>query len=290
MIIVTGANGKLGRLVVESLLRRVAADRVAVSVRDPQQAAALAERGVRVRRGDFDDPASLAAAFEGASQVLVVSSNTAGDAAVRHHRTAIEVAVAAGARRIAYTSHVGASATSAFAPMRDHFATEAILRESGVAFTALRNGFYADSAMLLLGGALGTGTLSAPADGPVSWTAHADLAEAAAIVLADAGPFESATLELTATEAIDLAGVAGLVSALTGREIRRVVVDDAAHRDAMIARGIPTARAEMLLGMFAASRRGDFATVSPRLGELLGRDPIGLRDGLGAMLATAGPS
>src|SRR4051812_48284904 len=138
MLVVTGATGTLGRLVVEALLQRVSADQIGVSVRDPAQAADFARRGIRVRRGDYSDPASLTSAFEGASRVLVVSSNSAGDQAVHQHRTAIAAAKAAGASRIFYTSHVGADATSAFAPMPDHAATEAVLRESGVAFTSLR--------------------------------------------------------------------------------------------------------------------------------------------------------
>ena len=104
------------------------------------------------------------------------------------HRTAIEAATAAGVERIVYTSHMGANAASPFAPMPDHAATEAALRDSGVAYTALRSGFYATSGIMLMGRALETGTLAAPEDGPVSWTAHADLAEAAALALTPTAP------------------------------------------------------------------------------------------------------
>ncbi len=180
MIIVTGATGQLGRGIVEQLLARVPPDQVGVSVRDPEKAGAFAARGVRVRRGDFADPASLKYAFEGATQVLIVSVDELGDAAVARHGAAIEAARAAGAQRILYTSHMGASPDSPFAAAADHAATEALLRDSGVPFTSLRNGFYANTAMMLVGQALQTGTLTAPEDGPVSWTAPADLAEAEA--------------------------------------------------------------------------------------------------------------
>src|SRR4051794_8742979 len=130
-IVVTGANGKLGRAIVERLLERVPASRVGVSVRDVSGAAELAERGVRVRAGDFDDPAALAAAFEGASQVLVVSVDGLGEAAVRRHRAAIAAAHGAGAR-VLYTSHQNASPGSPFAAAPDHAATEAALRASDV--------------------------------------------------------------------------------------------------------------------------------------------------------------
>lgn len=246
MIIVTGANGQLGRAIVERLLERVPAEQVGVSVRDPQKAEELKERGVRVRQGDFDDAASLAHALEGASQVLIVSSNGAGEEALRQHLTAIDVAKAAGARRILYTSHMGSSQTSPFHPMVDHAATEAALRDSGVAFTSLRNGFYASSAVQQLSNALETGELAAPQDGPVCWTAHADLAEAAAIALAKEG-LDGLTPPLTASEAVDLEGIAAIASELTGRPVRRVVVPDAEFRAGLAARGVPEAMADMFL-------------------------------------------
>ncbi|MGH3378238.1 MAG: NAD(P)H-binding protein, partial [Actinoallomurus sp.] len=122
MIIITGATGRLGSLIVHHLLERVPADQVGVSVRDPGRAADLAGRGVRVRRGDFTDPGSLAAAFEGAAQVLIVSANETGGAAVAQHTAAIDAARAAGAKRLLYTSHQAAGADSLFAPMPDHAA------------------------------------------------------------------------------------------------------------------------------------------------------------------------
>jgi uncharacterized protein YbjT (DUF2867 family) len=277
MIIVTGANGQLGRAVVERLLERVPAEQIAVSVRDPEKARGPQEQGVRVRHGDFSDPASLAHAFEEASQVLIVSADTTGETAVRWHRAAIEAAKAAGARRILYTSHMGANPSSPFPPMPDHAATEAALRDSGVAFTALRNGFYASSAAMLLGAAVETGELAVPADGPVAWTSHSDLAEAAAIALAEES-LDGVIPDLTGAEAIDMAGVAALASQLTGRPIRRVVVPDAEYRDGLLSHGVPEQGADMLVGLFAASRQGEFARVDPALARLTGRPPTPLRD------------
>ncbi|WP_425147782.1 NAD(P)H-binding protein [Deinococcus sp.] len=278
MIIVTGASGQLGRAVVERLLERVPAAGIGVSVRDPGKSSDLAERGVRVRQGDFGDAASLRHAFEGAAQVLIVSSNSAGDGAVRQHQTAVEAARDAGARRILYTSHTGAGATSAFAPMRDHAATEALLAASGVAFTSLRNGFYAASGLGLMGRAHETGELAAPADGPVSWTAHADLAEATALILADEGRFDGITPALTASEALDLADLAALAAQLSGRSIERVILTDDEYRTRMAARGTPAAQVELFLGLFAASRQRDFAAIDGALASLLGRPPVTMRE------------
>jgi len=287
MIIVSGANGQLGRAVAERLLERVPAARIGVSVRDPEKARGLAERGVRVRRGDFDDAASLADAFEGASQVLIVSVNSHGESAVRQHRAAIDAARAAGARRILYTSHMGANPVSSFAPMVDHAATEAALRDSGVPFTALRNGFYAATAAYLLGAALQTGELAVPEDGPVSWTTPADLAEAAAVALTEES-FDGVSPDLTASEAVDMAGVAAIASELVGRPIRRVVVSAADYTAGLVAHGVPAPAADMFLGIFAASRQGDFAHVDPTLARLIGRPPMPVRDVLKAAISPTG--
>ncbi|MFF0312807.1 NAD(P)H-binding protein [Streptosporangium sp. NPDC004379] len=269
MIIITGATGRLGSQIVDRLLTRVPADGIGVSVRDTGRAADLAGRGVRVRHGDFTDPGSLAHAFEGATQVLIVSTDRAGEEAVAQHIAAIDAARDAGARRILYTSHQGAAEDSLFAPMPDHAATEHHLSKTGTPFTALRNGFYADTVRHLLGRALETGELVAPADGPISWTTHSDLAEAAAIILADPGRFDGPTPPLTAPEALDLADIAGIATELTGRAIRRVVADDAAWTATMIGNGVPEDQANMLLGMFRAARRGEFATTGPELENLL---------------------
>jgi NAD(P)H dehydrogenase (quinone) len=292
MIIVTGATGQLGHAIVAQLLERVPATHIGVSVRDPSKVAGLAardfaKRGVRVRRGDYEDAESLRHAFEGASQVLMISSNAAasGGDPVAQHRTAIDAAKAAGVRRIVYTSQISASPTSAFNPGVDHGATEALLRASGVPFTALRNGFYASHALGVLAGGIDRGEIVAPEDGKFSWTAHADLAEAAAVLLCDEGRFEGATPPLTGSEALDFADLAALASEITGREVRRITVTDDAYVAKMIAGGMPANVARFLLGMFVASRRGEFAAVDPTLEKLVGRAPITVRALLAAKLA-----
>ncbi len=226
MIVITGATGQLGRLIVEQLVRRVPAGQMGASVRDLGKAAGLQALGIRVRQGDFNDPASLRHSFEGAEQVLIVSSNARaqGGDPLAQHRSAIDAARAVGARRIAYTSHMAASATSAFPPMLDHAATEDMLRQSGLAWTALRHGFYAASGIALMGNALKTSVLEAPADGKVSWTAHADLAEAAAVILAHEGQYDGPTPPLTGAEALDLADLAAIASALLQHPVPRWIL------------------------------------------------------------------
>ncbi|WP_410667517.1 SDR family oxidoreductase [Amycolatopsis sp. cmx-4-68] len=277
MIVITGGTGRFGAQVVEQLLRRVPAEQVGVSVREPGKAAGLAERGVRVRRGDFADPPSLAEAFEGATQVLVVSVDQLGEVAVAGHVAAVEAARDAGVKRVLYTSHQAAAEDSLFAAAPDHAATERHLAATGTPFTALRNGFYAGTVPMLLGPALETGELVAPADGPVSWTERADLAEAAAVILADEGRFDGPTPPLTAPVALDLEAVAEILTEVTGRAIRRVVVADDEWVASLTGHGVPAEQAELLLGMFHAARRGEFAATAPDLEDLLGRPATSLR-------------
>ncbi|MCG5463821.1 NAD(P)H-binding protein [Micromonospora sp. MED01] len=285
MFVVTGATGQLGSQIVDRLLDRLPPDAVGVSVRDVDRAAGLAERGVRVRAGDFTDPATLEHAFAGADKVLVVSASIRGHAAIAANRAAIDAARAAGANRILYTSHQAASRVSLFAAQPTHAATEEHLAGLGVPFTALRNGFYASTLSLSIGTALETGQLVAPADGPVSWTAHADLAEAAAVALTEDGVLDGVTAPLTAPEMLDLEAVAAILSDITGRTVERVVADDDEWRASAIARGMPESAADFTLGMYRAARAKEFAVTDPTLETVIGHRPTPVRAVLETIVA-----
>ncbi|OAR23750.1 NAD(P)-dependent oxidoreductase [Streptomyces sp. ERV7] len=270
MLIVTGATGRLGALIVDRLLERVPPAGIGVSVRDVSKAAELAERGVRVRAGDFTEPDSLKYSFEGAERVLVVSAAIRGGGALTANTAAIDAAREAGAERILYTSHQAASPTSLFPPQRVHAATEEHLQRQGVPCIALRNGFYASALGPYIGAALETGTLAVPQDGLVSWTAHEDLAEAAAIALTEDAALEGNTPQLTAPHTLDFADVAETLSRITGRTITRVVMDDSEWTSAAVAGGMPRPAAEFALTMFAASRNGEFNVTDPALEATIG--------------------
>ncbi|MEK5645696.1 NmrA family NAD(P)-binding protein [Paenibacillus sp. FSL R5-0378] len=261
------------KVVVEELLKRIPSDHLGVSVRDVGRAKELQKRGIRVRRGDYTDPGSLLHAFEGATQVLIVSSNVLGDEAVRQHCTAIDMAKEAGADRILYTSHMSSSPTSHFPPAVDHAATEEALKASGVPFTSMRNGYYTASLPWFLRDALKTGELVAPEDGLVAWTTHADLAAATATVLSEQN-LSGLTPSLTATEALDLEEIAAILMELTGRLIRRVVVSDDEFRAQLIYQGLQDRVADMFMTFFLASRAGEFAPADPTLVSLVGRPSI----------------
>ncbi|MFB2597064.1 NAD(P)H-binding protein [Herbiconiux sp. P17] len=276
MIIVTGATGPLNGATVDHLLERMPASQIAVVARDTEKAQRFADLGIEVRYGDYADAASLPAAFDGADQLLLVSSSDPTADAVALHRTAIDAAVEVGAGRILYTSHQGAALDTPFGPGRDHAATEQLLADSGVAWTSLRNGFYAHSLSWLTGPWRESGVMAVPADGPVSWTSRDDEAEAAAVVIASNGAFDGPTT-LTAASAPTLDDVAVIASEIAGRTIPRIVVDDEEWMAAQVAAGRPEMMARFTLGMYRAAREGFFAGVDPLLGTLLGREPQSVR-------------
>jgi len=280
MLIITGATGQLGKRIVENLLRRVPAQRIGVSVRSLDKATDLAAKGIRVRQGDYDQPESLRRAWEGAEQVLLVSSNAAasGGDPIAQHANAIAVARDVGVLRIFYTSQISASPTSLFPPGRDHAATEALLAQSGIAWTALRHGFHAQSLLAMQAEGLASGIITAPADGPVAWTTHDDLAAADAALLAGERIIDGPTPPMTGPDALDLAGIARLASEVKGTPVLRTLIslNDLDLRASQ--KGVPAGARAVMMGYFRAAEAGEFATVDPTLAAILGRQATGMRD------------
>ncbi|QEW20006.1 Quinone oxidoreductase 2 [Marinibacterium anthonyi] len=285
MLIVTGATGKLGRKIVDHLLTLVPAHRIGVSTRAPDEVEALAELGVRVRQGTYDDADSLRHAWQGAERILLVSSNAAakGGDPLAQHRTAIDVAQELGVARLLYTSQISAAAEALFPPGRDHAATEAMLAGSGLAWTALRHGFYASSAMEMHRRGFEAGKLVAPEDGKVAWTAHDDLAEADARLLAGEEDIDGPTPPLTGTETLDLADLARLASDVTGQDITREVVPEEEVEQGARAKDLPEGAIAVMLGYYRAARAGEFDRVDPTLARLLGRKPATMREVLAGL-------
>ena len=281
MIVVTGATGALNGATTDHLLTRFPAEELVVVARDPARADRFAARGVAVRHGDYAEPDTLVPAFAGADQLLLVSSSEPFADAVALHTAAVDAAVEAGVGRVLYTSHQAASPRTPFGPGRDHAATEVALERSGLPWTSLRNGFYAHSLAWLAGDWRATGAITVPADGPVSWTAREDAAEAAAVVitrLAAGATGLDGPLTLTADEAPTFADVAALVSRATGRHVERVLVDPEEWLAAQVRAGRPEPMARFALGMYQAADDGSFAGTSPLLTDLLGRRPATILD------------
>lgn len=277
MIIVTGATGALNGATVDHLLERVPASEIVVAVRDTEKAQRFHDLGIKVRHGDYADPTSLTTAFDGGDQVLLVSSSDPTADALTLHRTAIDAATRAGVGRILYTSHQGAALDTPFGPGRDHAATEQLLAESGIAWTSLRNGFYAHSLTWLMGPWRDTNVIAVPLDGPVSWTAREDAAEAAAVIIASDGQYNG-PVTLTASSAPTFAQIAAIAAEVTGLPVEARVIGEDAWTAAQIAAGQPAGVANFTLGLYRAANQGFFAGVDPLLSTLLEREPASVRD------------
>lgn len=283
MIVATGATGILNGATVEHLLKRISPSRIGVSVRAPERAKHLADKGVRVRQGSYDDPAALRHSFADAEQVLLVSSSDVTADVVTQHKVAIDAAVEAGARRILYTSALGAGFNTPYPPLAIHAATEEHLAASGVAWTALRNGFYGDLKQLL-GPWQSTGAITMPADGPFAWADRRDLAEAAAAILIGDTKYDG-PVDLAPAPPVTLADFASAASELTGRHIERIVIDDEQWVAEKVATGMPEPAARFTLSMFQATRSGHFTQSDPTLSQLLGREPRSVAQQLAELIA-----
>lgn len=266
IIAVTGATGQLGRLVVEQLKTRVPAESLVALVRDPAKAADL---GVEVRAADYDEPATLAAALAGVDVLLLISSDAIGQR-VAQHRNVIEAAKATGVKRIAYTSILRADDTPIGLGV-EHRATEALIRESGLAYTLLRNGWYLENYAGAIAGALHAGAFVGSADqGRISAAARADYADAAAIVLTSDG-HEGQTYELAGDEAFTMAELAAETSRQTGRDLPYNNLPEDAYAEVLKSIGLPPPVAAMLAQSDVGAAQGALFNADRRLSRLIGR-------------------
>lgn len=282
-IIVTGATGQLGRLVVDALARRVPPSSLAVSVRNPEKAAGLAARGIDVRQGDFDAPDTLTRAFAGAEALLIVSGDAPVETRIRQHRAAIDAARTAGVGRVVYTSFVDPRPESPFPFAAIHADTEDYLRDSGVPYTILRNGVYADNLMGFVRRAIETGTLAAPAgDGRVAFVSRDDLAEATATVLVEGG-HAGRTYDLTGAAAVDYREVAEAVARRAGKPVAYQPITTEAFGARLAEAGLPPFMVTALSGLFQAVAAGAYSAVTADTAALAGREP----EGIDAFLARA---
>ncbi|MGR6963173.1 SDR family oxidoreductase [Geodermatophilus sp. URMC 61] len=283
-IVVTGATGHLGRLVVEALLARgVPAEQIVATGRRVETLADLQDRGVTVRRADYTDPESLRAAFAGAEKVLLVSSSEVGQR-LPQHRNVISAAKDAGVRLIAYTSFPHAD-TSTLPLAAEHLATEQLLDESGVPHVVLRNGWYIENYTGQLATYLEHGIVGSAGEGRVSAATRADFAEAAAAVLTQDG-HDGAVYELGG-EAFTMPELAATVSAVTGRQVAYTDVPVEQYAQILVGAGLPEPAAALFADFDRAVADGEHHVEGNDLEKLLGRAPTPLAQAVAA--AAAGP-
>ncbi|QJD92574.1 SDR family oxidoreductase [Duganella dendranthematis] len=282
MIIVTAASGQLGRLVIAELLKRVPAENIVAAVRDPAKAVDLADQGVLVRHADYNDPATLDAALEGATKVLLISSNDLGKR-VSQHRNVIDAAARAKVGLLAYTSVLHAD-SSTLSLAGEHRATEEAVRASGLSYSLLRNGWYVENYTVSLGGAIAHGALAGGAgEGRISAAARADYAEAAAVVLASSGAVEQ-VYELAGDTAFTLAELAAEVSRQSGKTIPFHNLPQKDYAELLVNVGLPAPLADLIADSDTQAAQGALFDDSRTLGKLIGRPTISLADAVKAAL------
>ena len=269
MIVISGASGQLGHLVIQSLLAKVPASQIVAAVRNPERASDLAALGVQIRKADYTDPASLDAAFQGAEKVLLISSSEVGLREAQH-RNVIDAVKKAGVSLLAYTSllHVD---TSPLGLAGEHAATEAYLGQSGVPFVLLRNGWYTENYLASIPPALQHGAfIGSAGEGRIASAARADYAEAAAVALTT--PDQSGKVyELAGDESYTLAEFAAELSRQSGKQIPYVNLPESEFKAALVGAGLPEPLAGLLADSDAGASKGGLFDDKRQLSTLIGR-------------------
>ena len=268
---VTGATGQLGRLVVESLKSKVSAETIVALVRNPEKAADL---GIEARAFDYTQAEYLVASLRGIDKLLLISGNEVGQR-LPQHKAVIEAAKQAGVKHIFYTSILHAD-SSPLGLATEHLATEVAIKESGLTYTILRNGWYTENYSGSAKGAVGAGAFIGNAgDGKIASAARVDYAEAAAVVLAGEG-HEGKTYELAGDEAYTLTELAAEISKQSGKTIPYNNLTEAEYAGILKSFGLPDGLAEMLANSDTGASKGGLFDDSKVLSELIGRPTTSL--------------
>jgi NAD(P)H dehydrogenase (quinone) len=271
-IALTAATGQLGQLVLDHLvdLGIDPTDVVAV-VRDRSKAAGIADRGFEVRVADYEDTDALTAALDGIERLLLISSNDMTGRRVAHHQNVYAAAAAAGVGHVIYTGVVGGDGKATFPLAAEHVESDRLLRESGLTWTALRNGWYVENYFGAIAPAVEHGVvLGATNHATISVATRDDLARAAAVVLTTDG-HDNRAYELGADTPMTMADLAAWIADESGRPVDYRDVPEAAYRDALVETGMPTAFAEVLASADAGIARGELDTPRGDLSRLIGR-------------------
>lgn len=281
-VLVTGATGHFGGLVVEHLVGKLSPSQIAVSVRNVEKAQALADQGIEVRQGDFDQPETLEKAFSGIDKLLIVSTDLDNATRIRQHSAAVAAAKKAGVKHILYTS-VANAPDSSLGLAEVHRHTEAAILETGIPYTFLRNNWYLENEVSSIqAAAAGAPWVTSAKGGKVGWTLRTEYAEAAASALAGEG-HENKIYELS-SEPQTQEALASAVGKALGKDIPVLQVPDEAYAEGLKSAGLPEFVVELLGGIQKAIRENALDVVSPDLEKLLGRPALTLDAAVAAVV------
>ncbi len=281
MILVTGANGHFGKATIDFLLQKgVPPASIAGLVREQAKGADLKAKGVGVKIGDYSNYQSLVDAFGGVDKLLVVSGTDLGNRSAQHEN-AIKAAKQAGVKHILYTS-VALNQESENTPLgllgQTHLYTEKVIKESGIAYTILRNNMYLDFLPMFLGEkVLETGVFFPAGEGKVAFALRGEMAEAAANVLTGEG-HENKVYHVSNSQAVSFGEIAAILSSLTGRQVPYLNPSTATYIDALAGAGVPKESAGVFAGIGEAIKQGELAPPTAHLETLLGRKPTSIKE------------
>ena len=291
-LLVTGASGHFGRRVLELLLEAKAPNVIALT-RTPEKLASFASRGITVRHADFDDPATLPTAMQGADRMLLISTDALDAPGHRLNQqvAAVKAAEQAGVKHVLYTSIPNPGPNSPIILAADHYGTEQALAASSMGYTALRNNIYIDLQPDMLKWAVLSGRLAnASGDGRIAYVTREDCARAATAALLSS--FEGRrALDITGPDSLSQADLAAIVAQITGRPVTYVSISIEEAIQGMVGAGLPRLVAEVFASFDVGTAQGKLAAVTNNVEELTGRKPISVLDFLTAhreeLLATA---
>lgn len=274
-LLVTGASGQLGRLVLKALLRNKASNIIATS-RNIEKLSDFAKEGIEVRPADFNDQKSLVTAFRGADRMLLISTDAIG-ARIEQHKNAINAAKEAGVKHIIYTSWPKAETSKALVS-EDHLQTEKLIKESGLTYTILRNFNYAENIFHSIPTAIQMGVLYGTAgEGKVAYVTREDCANAAAgAMLSD--KHQNRILDITGPRAYSYNELVGIISEVTGKKLKYVDLSEAEFKNALLKSGMPEIWADVFVTFDIAFKNGDTEKPSNAVFELSGIAPKDFKD------------
>ena len=277
MILITGANGHLGGATIDFLLKKNPNAKIKALVRSGEKGKDLKAKGVEIAIGDYLNYDSLVSAMKGVETILLVSSSTMGD---RHaqHKNAIKAAKENGVKHIVYTSVLKANPNSKFSAGIDHYKTEGDIKNSGISYTIMRNTYYADFLPNIIGNAVESGAIYYSAgNAKVNFALRSEMAEANAVVLANPTAHQNKIYEITSANKYTFDEIAGILSAITGKQIKYVDIPVEVLKENIIKFGMPKEVADLMGSIAESMKAGEFDFIDPTLEKLIGRKPTDLK-------------
>jgi NAD(P)H dehydrogenase (quinone) len=280
MILVTGATGHLGTVVINYLLKKTSANQIAAFVRDESKASVLKEKGVDIRVGSYKDTVLLDRAMQGIEKVLLIAG-TDEDNRLRQHQNVVDAAKKAGVQCIAYTSrNLKDPNTLANKLMLGHFQTEDYIKVSGLNYVLFRNVLYMDTIGQFIGERVFDTGINLPTDrGRVPFALRSEMGEAIANALLESDR-SNRIYQLTGSESYSFDDVAATLSDLSGKEVNYAPSQKSVFEAQMKDRDTPEIMVQRVVGFLTDIKNGQEEEVSSDLENLLGRKPASLKAGL----------